>query len=689
MLSAGRLAPRRATACAAVALATAVVAAPLLAPHAALATGQPDEVVAVAPTMRVAPLDPLLQDGEGLALEIEIENQATEATAPTTIEVLLTSAPIGTRYSLSRWFAGEAFLASSVVTSVEVPAIPGLERLRVQATVGAEELGLEGRTWGAYGVAASAGDLGDANTIIVRDAPGEAQPTTVALAAPIDAGIDETGLLGAEQLEAATGLGGDPRRALDAALGAGATVGIDPAFGTSIEALESDAPESAVDWLDRADTAATYPLLYGNADPLAQVRAGTFPLEPRGIPREDGDPLPASFGSIGQRQPVIDATKAIVQQEELATLADFGTVVLSTAMLDDTLQGATPSAHVSVDGVDVLAADAELQELVHAAGAADTLESSAVRAQIVALLATITRERPSDPRTLAAVLPATSSGDTAALLADLAEARFVETAGLDAALLVPQREASLATIDDPERGAGAELVSAALEQEAAVASIVSIVDEPTTLLAELRLALLAALPSAGRPVTDADRLATASLADSLNEVRTAVQIVGGSDIHAVGESVGLPITITNRLEVPANVVLTLRPTNALVSVDQPRVEVTVAPESQQRVQVPIDVVGTGTLWMIVQLHTPDGVPLGEMQRLRISAQPTIEVAVAWTIGAAIVLLLGFGIFRSIQKRRRGDARGDIDLAARSHDQTQSTTGTTGTTGATGTTEGTA
>ncbi len=654
----------------------------MLAPQAALAASQPVDVAERNPTLRVAPLDPLLQDGEGLALEIEIQNQGTDATAPTTLEVLVTSAPISTRYSLSRWFAGDAFLASAVVASVEVPAIDAFQRLSLQATVEAEELGLDGRAWGAYGVAASAADLGDASTLIVRDAPGESQPTTLALASPIDADIGVDGLLDAEALEAQTSMGGGPRRALDAALGAGATIGIDPAFGTSIEALGSDAPETAVDWLDRADTPATYPLLYGNADPIAQVRAGTFPLQPKGIPREDGDPLPASLGSIGQRQPVIDATEAIVQQEELATLAEAGTVVVSTAMLDDALQNATPSAHARVGDVDVLAADAELQALVHAAGTADPLESSAVRARIVALLATITRERPSDPRTLAAMLPAASGSDTAALLADLAEAQFVRTAGLDAAMEAPAREASLVPLEDPDRGAGAALVSAALEQEAAVASIASIVDEPATLLAELRLTVLAALPSAGRDVTDADRLAIASLEDSLQEVRNAVQIVEGSDIHAVGESVGLPITITNRLEVPAHVVLTLRATNALVSVDQPRVEVTIAPESQQRVQVPIDVVGTGSLWMLVQLQTPDGVPLGEMQRLRISAQPTIEVAVAWSIGAAIVLLLGFGIFRSIQKRRRGDAYGDIDLAARSHDRDRHRT-------TTGTSEGTA
>lgn len=663
MLSAGRLARRRATACAVVALATALVAAPLLAPGAA-ATGQPDELLQQSPSLRIAPIDPLLQEGEGLALEIELDNQGTVPTLTTSVEVLLTADPIGTRYSLSRWFAGDAFLASSVVATVELPSVAPSEAGTVRVVVAADELGLDGRAWGAYGIAASTAEFGSTNTIVVRDAPGEAQPTTVALAAPIDAGVGSTGLMDAEELETETAPGGIARVALDAALGAGATLGIDPAFGTSLEALGSDAPEAAVDWLDRADTPTTYPLLYGNADPFAQVRAGTYPLQPRGIPRQDGSPLPESLGSIGQRQPVIDATEAIVQQDELASLASSGTVVISTAMLDEELGGATPNAHVLVDGVDALAADAELQALIQDAGAPDPLESAAVRARIVALLATITRERPSDPRTLAAVLPASTNGDTAALLADLAEAQFVETAGIDDALLAPQRAASLAQVDDPERGSGAALVTEALEQEAAVASIASIVEKPGTLLAELRLSLLAALPEAGRPVTDVDRAAILNLAESLQEVRDAVQLVAGSDIHAVGESVGLPITISNALDVPASVVLTLRPMNALVSVDQPRVDVTIAPGSQQRVQVPIDVVGTGNLLMVVQLHTPDGVPLGQTQTMRISAQPTIEVAVAWTLGAAIVLLLGFGILRSIQKRRRGEAHGDIDLAAR-------------------------
>ncbi|WP_413317524.1 DUF6049 family protein [Agrococcus sp. 1P02AA] len=675
MLSGGRLARRRATSCAVALLATAALAAPLLAPAAASATGAPDEPAPQEPSVRIAPVDPLVGDGEGLVLELELDNASAEPTAASTVDVLLTSAPIGTRYSLSRWFAGEGFLASSVVATVNVPAIAADDDYALRTTISAEQLGLDDRAWGAYGIAAATETYGAANSVVVRDAPGEAQPTTLALAAPIDSGVDATGLLGAADLEATTEFGGAARSALDAALDSGATIGIDPAFGTSVEALGADAPEAAVEWLERADTRETYPLLYGNADPLAQLRAGTYPLEPLGIPRADGRrPLPASFGSTGSRDPVIDATRSSVQQEELASLTEAGTLVVSTGMLDEELGGATPSAGVEVDGVRLLAADAQLQQLIDDSAAADPLEASAVRAQVLALLATVTRERPSDPRTLAAVLPPASRSDPSALLDDLAGARFVETAGLDAALEGPAREAALAPIDEPELGEGAALVAQALEEEAAVASIASIVDEPSTLLAELRLALLVALPDAGSPVTDADRTAIANLAGSLSEVRSAVQIVPGSPIRAVGESVGLPVTITNDLDVPANVVLTLRPTNALVSVDQPRVEVTIAPSSQQRVQVPIDVVGTGSLLVLTQLYTPDGVPLGQTERMSISAQPTIEVAVAWALGAAIVLLLGFGILRSIQKRRRGEARGDIDLAAR--DQGGSGAGTT-------------
>lgn len=666
MLSAGRLARRRATVCAVVALATAMVAAPLLAPAPAAATAPPDDLTDEAPRLIIAPVDPLLEDGESLDLEVTIDNPSSEPTVSTTVEVLLTSQPIGTRYSLSRWFDGEAFMASSVIAHVDVPAVAALDRVTVRTSIEAADLGLDGGTWGPYGLAASGAAFGGATSVIVRDEPGEASPTTVALAAPIDSRLGSSGLLSADELEAATEFGGSARTALDAAMGANATLGIDPAFGASAAALGDEAPEVATAWLDRADRPGTYPLLYGNADPIAQVRAGVYPLEPLGIPRADGDPLPATIGSIGTRQPVIDATEAILQQGELESLADAGTVVLSTAMLDEQLSGSTPSAHVRIDGVDALATDAQLQELIHASVDADEETAANVRAQVVALLATITRERPSDPRTLAAVLPPSTRGDSAALLADLAEANFVETAGIDVALDVPQREATLAQIDDPERNQGAELVTAALEQEAEVARIASIVDEPAALLAELRLAVLAALPDAGREVIEADRLAIQALGGTMSEVRNAVQLVGGSDIHAVGESVGLPITITNELDVPANVVLSVRATNALVNVQDPRLEVTIAPTSQQRVQVPIDVVGTGSLLIIAQLHTPDGVPLGQIQTLHVTAQPTIEVAVAWTLGIAIVLLLGFGILRSILKRRRGQARGDIDdLAARS------------------------
>lgn len=655
MLSAGRLARRRATACAAAAVATALLAAPLAAAPEAGATAAPE-----APTLMIAPVDPLLSEGESLEVTVSLDNPSMAVQPATTVDVLLSADPISTRYTLSRWFEGQAIVASSAVASVELPAVAALGRASETVTVDAEALGLDGATWGAYGLAASAPSLSGATSVVVRDEPGESSPTRLALAAPIDAGVGSSGLLDADELERATEIGGDTRAALDAALGAGATIGVDPAIGASAEALGDEAPEAALAWLERADRDDTYALEYANADPIAQVRAGAHPIEPLGIPREGADPLPASAGSIGTREPVIDATAAILQTGDLAELSAIGTVVLSGANLDEELTGSTPSALVDLDGVEALAADAQLQELIRAASVDDEAMAGHARAQAMALLAVITRERPSDARTLAAMLPASSQGSSAAMLADLASARFVQTVGIDDALEVEPREATLIAPTDPERAVGAELVQDALAQEAEVAHVASIVEEPRTLLAGLRLGLLAALPDAGRAVTQADRDAIAGLGDAMSDVRGAVQILPGSTLNATGQSAPLPIAIENRLDVPVQVVLSVRPSNALVTVPQSRVDVTVAAGSQERVQVPIEIVGTGTVLMIAQLHTPDGVPLGQLQTLRVNSQPTIETALAWVLGVAIVLLIASGIVRSVRKRRRGQAHGDLD-----------------------------
>lgn len=658
MLSAGRLSGRRATALAAAAAATALVLAPLAgaasaAPAVATTTG------ATSPELTIAAVDPLVSEGESLEVEIVLDNPTDAIVPATSVDVLLTAAPIPTRYGLTRWFAGQSLLASSVIATVEVPAAPARLRATASATIDAAALGLDGRSWGAYGLAANGGDLATATSIVVRDEPGEASPTRLSLVAPIDAGASD-GLLDAAALEAATTIGGDARESLDAAIAAGLSYGIDPVFAASEAALGDEAPEAATSWLDRADRPEAYALEYANADPIAEVRAGVHPVELLGVPREDAPMLPPGAADVGTAAPVIDATSAVLRQDDLASLAGIGTVVLTTAGLDEVLVGSTPSAHVAIDGVEALAADAELQSLVREAVLEDGLAAADARARTLALLATITRERPSDSRALAAMLPASSLGDSGPLLSDLGDAGFVDTVEVDEALRGEPREASLAELDDPARGAGAELVTAALAQEAEVSSVSSIVEDPSALLADLRLQLLGALPDAGRAVTEADRIAIDGLGGAMGEVRHAVQILGGSDIQAVGQSLPLPITITNELDEPVTVQLSVRPSNALVTVPDPEVDVTIPASSQQRVQVPIEIVGTGGVLMIAQLSTPDGVSLGQLQTIRVQARPTIEAVVGWTLGSAIALLLGFGIWRSVRKRRRGEARGDLD-----------------------------
>ena len=85
----------------------------------------------------------------------------------------------------------------------------------------------------------------------------------------------------------------------------------------------------------------------------------------------------------------------------------------------------------------------------------------------------------------------------------------------------------------------------------------------------------------------------------------------------------------------------------------------VAAGSRVRVPVSVDVVAAGSGVIRLEVRTPEGVAL-DTATLRITTQPAFETILLVVVGLAAALLLGFGIFRSIRKRRSGAARGDID-----------------------------
>lgn len=44
------------------------------------------------------------------------------------------------------------------------------------------------------------------------------------------------------------------------------------------------------------------------------------------------------------------------------------------------------------------------------------------------------------------------------------------------------------------------------------------------------------------------------------------------------------------------------------------------------------------------------------------AQPSVETVIVWIGASAVVLLIGFGLWRSLRKRAQGKALGDLDGA---------------------------
>lgn len=651
MLAAGQGARR---ALAAV-LSSVVVASGLLmdAPAAQALTSSSD-VVESQPA--VAPVDPLLGDDEDL--EVSVSAGSTTTPSDRVVQVLLTTTPVTTRYTLSRWLEGDDAPPQTVIATGILPA--GHEQTTL--TVDADALQLP--TAGAYLLSATIEGVDQQpRSFVIADQLGDAGPTSLALAGDTTVPVPSTGLLDAEALEAATAPDSDLERQLSLAEEHDVALGVDPVIAASVAALGDDAPTSAVEWLERASALdEAYPTEYAGADVVTLARAEVSMPEPIALPSPDGTLVsPEAAAEPPAGTPIVDATSASLDAELLGSIAESGTPIVSTTSLDEWIDQVTPSAHASVGGVDVLAADGELQPLVDAAAASTGVAAADARARVVALLATITLEAPSVQRVLAASIPLGEHAPE--LLEVLADADWIDSASIADALDEPARDAAL----EPADASGAEAsavdrVHEALSIDASTAGVLAAIDadDVDVVRAPQRLTLLATIADASR--VDGEGSLSA-LSESSADIANGVTLADGGTTLIVSGNAELPITVTNSLPVPVTVQVVASPGNPIVSVDREPVEIEIPAETQQRVSLHVDAVGTGASELRVQILAPDGQQILAPVTLAVDAQPAVELILLIVVVAASALLVGFGIWRSIRKRRRGASHGDLDVAA--------------------------
>lgn len=240
------------------------------------------------------------------------------------------------------------------------------------------------------------------------------------------------------------------------------------------------------------------------------------------------------------------------------------------------------------------------------------------------------------------------------LLELLAQPRWVRAAPLDA-----QEEGTAQLQAGAPEAERLEQLSAAAENEAFVLEARSLLVNPEYLDSYQRMRLMS-LFATGYSAPDAAFHERARLFAKRDlELREGVRLVGTTHAQLVGGSSRIPIQVRNTLPFDAVIRLSVSPTSAALVVPERLFEDIALPEdSSERVLVPAKSrVSSGESGLLLSVSSADGSFTASTSRLAVSISTRVEVVAIAILASAAVLLFGFGILRSV-RRRRGSSSGE-------------------------------
>lgn len=528
-----------------------------------------------------------------------------------------------------------------------------------------------------------------------------AVPILVSVVVPITAPADDDGLLDADELSTMTSPVGTLTRELDEVLTTSATIALDPMILASIRVLGSEAPASALAWLDRLSGAPNevFLLAYADADLAPLARHGALDLaEPVGFdfaidpeafgPAQSPAPTPTSTPSeeptpdpVETATPTPTPTETVDPDEPppLPTTAEllswpgaiariawpsagsavaadltayreagFDAVLLSSANVSE-----SPGALVDVDSTRAIVAESAASDLFREAS---TSVDDATRAQAITRLGLaldgLAAAHPG--RSVVLTLDhrsAFASFGLAEAYAAVGARESTVLAGLSEVLAgVPASAAVVAGAESPHIAAGPALAAGVRAEE----EFASILSDPTQLTAPRRLQLLALLSVPG--VTAPDWQADAdSFLERSAEILESVTIVDTGNVLITSSQTSLPVRVANALDFSVTVRVDARPLRPSLRIDSP-VEVTVEPGSSKTVRLDAQAITNGEVVVEVSLSSPaTGTPIGQSRRFDTDLQAQWET-VGIVAGAVVALVFAAGIARNVIVRRRQAAR---------------------------------
>ena len=524
------------------------------------------------------------------------------------------------------------------------------------------------------------------------EAPPQVSLTVVT---PLVTPPDTTGLLDAEELSALTAPGGQLDVQLRTALAHSVAIGLDPMIPASIRLLGTSAPQSALDWLAALESAPgdVFPLGYADADPALAVQAGLpLPLDPLGFPIDeslfppvteetpapDATPVPAPEPTVPTQETLLNWNYSVdglawpapgsVAAGDVGALANAG---YSRILLDSgqVTGGSAAGPNVTIRGdadreLGASVSDDTVSRLLRtAANAATDVDANAALTELSAHLALAATGRDA---TLIATLGRDGSASGPRLdssLTALESLPWVAAMDLTDALALPATPASFVPLSHPDdRVITARSLLAA---EQSVTAFSSVVDEPGVVTEPRRLALLALLGESWAFDQAGWAAATGTFFEEGRTIVDSVRIPEGSVINFPLEKGNLPIAVTNDLDFPVTVYVTVQPARAILDVLNDRVELKIEANSQSKASIPVQSIANGEVRTTVSLASATGVQISTPTSVDLNVQAGWETAATVVLAIVVVVMFAAGIARTALRWRKGRAapvEGDADTA---------------------------
>ena len=226
----------------------------------------------------------MLRPGSNLRVTVTIGNGGSTAISGADASLRLSSSRVDAASDLGDWLQGTSTdeqLGREVGRLTDLTVAPRTTT-DVVFDVPAADLGFTAQVTGAYPLTVvltdADGQLAEARTAVVWQ-PNDQTPTVgLGLVMPIVVPREPTGIIDSETLQGYTEPAGLLSRELNAALSPSfpMAIAVDPMILASIRLLGSDAPQSAIDWMSRLESAPNdkFTLSYADSDLTAGVQAG-------------------------------------------------------------------------------------------------------------------------------------------------------------------------------------------------------------------------------------------------------------------------------------------------------------------------------------------------------------------------------------------------------------------------------